>query len=416
MLARFRLVSLVVTLAVVACSGANVGTPSRDTPALSDGIHSGGRSVRYSQLHSFGGVGDGNGPAGALIAVNGTLYGTTTFGGGALCIAATKAPCGTVYSITPAGAERVAYSFGNQTNDGSYPYGNLIEANGTLYGTTADSAGGVCSSSTCGTVYQVGAPYVASTLVTFSTSTNANVGFQPVAGLVSAGSKLYGTTAAGGVYKAGTVWSVTTAGTSFTILYAFGASQNDGTRPTTPLTLLGSELYGVTAYGGRYGRGTIFRISTGTGTPAILYSFGQQAHDGAQPAAPLINVNGTLYGTTSRGGRYGKGTVFSYAISHGTLVTLHSFGKGQDGDTPLGRLLPFQRRLYGTTSNGGGAGTGTVFSIRKDGMDERVVYSFGGGTDGANPQAGLVAIGNTLYGTTLNGGPIGKGTVFAIQP
>ena len=61
--------------------------------------------------------------------------------------------------------------------------------------------------------------------------------------------------------------------------------------------------------------------------------------DGANPAAPLIDVNGTLYGTTSSGGTHKAGTVFSITPS-GTLTVLHSFKGGSgDGYGPLGPSL-----------------------------------------------------------------------------
>jgi uncharacterized repeat protein (TIGR03803 family) len=111
------------------------------------------------------------------------------------------------------------------------------------------------------------------------------------------------------------------------------------------------------------------------------------------------------------------------AFSHGSnQTTLHNFTAGKDGANPVGDLLldPAKGFLFGTTNQGGGSGAcakgcGTVFAIRPDGTGYRVVYHFLGGTDGANPQAGLVmdASGN-LYGTTFNGGAHNRGSVFKL--
>jgi len=73
-------------------------------------------------------------------------------------------------------------------------------------------------------------------------------------------------------------------------------------------------------------------------------------------------VKGKLYGTTSLGGAYGKGTVFSMSLG-GKETVLHSFGHGSDGETPLAGLIDAKDTLYGTTSAGGKYGDGTVFAL-----------------------------------------------------
>jgi len=112
-------------------------------------------------------------------------------------------------------------------------------------------------------------------------------------------------------------------------------------------------------------------------------------------------------------------------FTHGdTETTLHNFTGGTDGSNPLGDLLYDSSSgfVIGTTNKGGGSaactqGCGTVFAIRPDGTGYRIIYHFLGGSDGANPQAGLLmdASGN-LYGTTYNGGAHNLGTVFKLTP
>jgi uncharacterized repeat protein (TIGR03803 family) len=77
-------------------------------------------------------------------------------------------------------------------------------------------------------------------------------------------------------------------------------------------------------------------------------------------------------------------------------------------------LIDVNGTFYGTTAGGGASGDGTVFAVRTSGA-ERAMYSFKGGTDGANPQAGLVELNGALYGTTSAGGASGNGTVFAVS-
>jgi uncharacterized repeat protein (TIGR03803 family) len=81
----------------------------------------------------------------------------------------------------------------------------------------------------------------------------------------------------------------------------------------------------------------------------------------------LLEVNGTLYGTTAFGGTNGLGTIFSFNASGGEQV-LHSFG-GSDGADPEADLIDVNGTLYGTTYRGGyekgcgGKGCGTVFAL-----------------------------------------------------
>jgi uncharacterized repeat protein (TIGR03803 family) len=105
----------------------------------------------------------------------------------------------------------------------------------------------------------------------------------------------------------------------------------------------------------------------------------------------------------------------------GKVKTLYSFAGGSDGADPVGSVLDVKGVLYGTTSQGGKRGNGTVFSITTSGK-ESVLYRFAGTAkgDGANPQAGLIEVNGILYGTTAGGGVqclstrSGCGTVFSL--
>ena len=96
-----------------------------------------------------------------------------------------------------------------------------------------------------------------------------------------------------------------------------------------------------------------------------------------------------------------------------TFTNLYSLNAGTDGANPQAGLVLSGNTFYGTTVNGGASGYGTVFAVNTDGTGYTNLYSFAS-SDGANPQAGLVLSGNTLYGTTANGGAPGYGTVFSI--
>jgi len=151
-------------------------------------------------------------------------------------------------------------------------------------------------------------------------------------------------------------------------------------------------------------------------TYSVLYSFTGGA-DGGYPLASLVpDTKGNLYGTTSERGAYGAGTVFKVATNR-QLIVLYSFTGGADGANPYGGLVQDpQGNLYGTTNGGGAYGVGTVFKLDTNG-NETVLHSFSNGPDGASPQAGLVldTQGN-LFGTTTGGGAKDWGTVFKLDP
>jgi uncharacterized repeat protein (TIGR03803 family) len=205
---------------------------------------------------------------------------------------------------------------------------------------------------------------------------------------------------------------------AYDVLYSFQGRPKGGEGPSEALVNVNGTLYGTTDYGGKHGDGTVFAITT-SGKETVLYSFEGGLTDGANPSAPLINVKGTLYGATSYSGANAKGVIFAITTS-GKETILYSFkGGSTDGAKPSGALLNLNGTLYGTTvsdgsSSCGGGGCGTVFSITTSGK-ELVRYSFKGGkTDGQNPNGGLVNVDGKLYGTTNGGGANDKGVIFAI--
>jgi len=204
--------------------------------------------------------------------------------------------------------------------------------------------------------------------------------------------------------------------TAYKVLHDFGKG-SDGSTPSAALAVLSGKLYGTTAYGGRGGNGTVFRIDRNDGAEKVLHSFGSRP-DGEVPLSTLLAVNHVLYGTTEYGGKSNLGTVFTIDAS-GNYKVIHDFGAGSDGARPTAGLVALgagNKKLYGTTSAGGNYGQGTVFSIAPTSSPtENVLWSFGYLSDGAAAIGGLVALSDALYGTTSLGGVNGDGVVFEVS-
>ena len=162
-----------------------------------------------------------------------------------------------------------------------------------------------------------------------------------------------------------------------------------------------------------YGRYGSHRVGKNAQIESVLHSFGGSG-DGANPYAGLIDVGGTLYGTTLSGGAHFVGTVYNITTS-GEETVVYSFAGSPDGDSPESGLTKVGDTLYGTTRYGGAGGCrlgcGSVFKITTSSAYS-LLYSFTGSPDGAKPSAGLTDVGGTLYGTTHRGGANDKGTVF----
>lgn len=313
----------------------------------------------------------------------------------------------------------------NFNSDGARPYAGVVVNGNTLYGMTYQGG-----SLGFGTVFKLNTDGNGFTVLRHFASFASSDGANPRASLVVNGSTLFGTTSSGGVTGLGTVFKMNTDGSGFTVLKSFLAvayndsgfyTNSEGCCPHAGLALNGSVLFGTASGGGSSGYGTIFKLNTdGTGY-TVLKHF--TASDGAFPEAPLLLDGSTLYGTTMAGGTSsGLGTVFKVNIdgSGYTVLKDFTFGNRYDGANPYGGLVLNGSTLFGTTCYGGNFYNGTVFKVNTDGSGYTVLRYFSENvaninSDGANPSAGLMLNGSTLYGTTFFGGNSGHGTVFKIK-
>lgn len=354
-------------------------------------------SAVFTHLFSFDGK-NGKTPAANLIYSGGMLFGTT-YGGGA-------SDGGTAFESTTSGTQHVLHSFAGGS-DGVLPGAPLLALGNVFYGTTINGGGPGDE----GTIFRITTDGVERVLYRFK---GRGDGANPYAGLTELDGTIYGTTAGGGAHSEGTVFKVSTAGIE-SVVYSFGATYRDGQTPIARLTPRNGTLYGTTYYGGSgcgsSGCGTVFKVTT-SGAETVVYRF-KGGTDGAAPSAAFINLAGTLYGTTRRGGEFNNGTVFKVS-SAGKESVLYRFKGDTDGAGPLG-LTAVNGMLYGTTSAGGSSHDGTIFAVTPSGR-ETVVHTFKGGGDGTLPQAGLRDVNGKLYGTTAAGGASNDGTIFSLKP
>lgn len=273
--------------------------------------------------------------------------------------------------------------------------------------------------------------------------TGGSDGASPEAGLsIDRAGHLYGTTAFGGA-GFGTVFELKQMGSGWALnpLYIFQGG-NDGVQPIARVIIgPNGTLYGTTAHGGGTGCGgtgcgIIFNlrppVSACTSaicpwTESVLYRFGGGTDGGVPLGDLLFDQAGNIYGATLEGGMtpcggYGCGTVYklTHSGSGWTEDVLYRFTNGADGGFPAGGVVSDPSgNLYGATTNGGSSDLGTVFKLTHSGSGwtESVIYSFQGGTDGSNPQTGVILdVSGNLYGTTYAGGMESGGTVFRLTP
>jgi uncharacterized repeat protein (TIGR03803 family) len=278
------------------------------------------------------------------------------------------------------------------------------------------------------------------TLYRFATGDGAYPNAQVVAD--SAGN-FYGTTSFGGPTNDGTVFELSPPATpglpwTQTVLHTF--SRSDGGAPFGGVIFdSAGNLYGTTFVGGLYDYGTVFELSPpsapgGAWTHTVLYNF-SGSPDAGQPVDTLIfDQAGNLYGTTEYDGYNGFccGTVFELSPPSApggawTEKILYIFGGNTDGSEPVGGVVfDAAGNLYGTTYAGGQGGNctsscGIVFKLSPPtapggAWTETVLHRFKGRGDGLSPLAGLIPYRGFLYGTTWAGGTGNTGTVFQMSP
>jgi len=386
---------------------------------------------------------DGMNPAGGLLLSGGTFYGAAYSGG--------PSNFGTIFAINTNGSNfRLVHTFTGSADDGANPFGGLVLAGGTLYGT----ASGVANPSDNGVIFAVstnGNNYT--NLFRFDafnggTPPGNSYGATPNGSLVLVGSMLYGTAIQGGngsgggcnnnCGAGGTIFAFPTNGTGskdVAVLFDFPGDpfltttniniNGFGTAPEAGLVLAGSRLYGTTSEGGAYGMGVIFSILTNTSGNSgytVLHHF--DSTQNGSPQCQLVVQGGTLYGLGGSSvfaiGTNGTGFTIVYNLGAGSYVGDQTFNPG---------LLLSGATLYATGVDAGANGDGQLFSVNTNSLNyadhhdcsfsyQATInnWNYLTNAEGALPNGSLTMANGRLYGTAAGGSPTGSGVLFSIVP
>lgn len=386
----------------------------------------------FTILHNFTGGADGYAPnAGLTFGPSRVLYGTTYFGG--------THDAGTVFRLKQGNSGWIFYPLYEFTGggDGDLPVGGVaIGPNGSLYGTT--TFGG---SEGAGVVFELRPPATAcaSFLCYWNESvlhsfTGMPDGFYPTGNLAfDHAGDIYGTTTGGGTYDYGTVFELTLSGGAYTegVIQSFNYYGAGGYAPQGGVVLdSAGNVYGTNVAGGtgtdcqlsQYGScGTIFQLvpSGGVWTDNVLLEFtGFLNGNGENPTvAPIIDASGNLYGTAD--------LAYKLAPSGGGYIYSELNSLSYCG-YPTGLAMDAAGNFYGACGSGPGADdySGWVYELTNCSQTCTLIdlHDFSGG-DGAVPIGTPVLDANgNLYGTTAQGGTEschtgdGCGVIWEITP
>lgn len=347
-----------------------------------------GEGVTVETVHDFSWPDGGEPFTSLILGGDGYLYGSTYI--------SLLHGYGTVYKLDSSGRLTTLHDF--SYTDGGFPSGLAWSDDGFLYGTAG--GGGLNG---LGTLFRIDGSGQLTTLHDF----DGPQGAHPTALVKSSSGAFYGATVSGGVADQGTIFRFDPV-EGFRVVHEF-AGDEGSTLSAGLIEGADLALYGTSYFGGTHNEGTVFRVDT-AGEYTKLHDFDSSIGDGANPEGGLVELpSGTFYGTASLGS--GDGTIFRVQTD-GTWSIVHEF-QGFDGGFPRSGLVrAADGRLYGTTYYG--PAQGTIYRVDTLGNFE-MLWSFVD-SGGSRPGSGVIeASDGKLWGTTTAGGIFDDGTIFHLD-
>jgi uncharacterized repeat protein (TIGR03803 family) len=226
------------------------------------------------------------------------------------------------------------------------------------------------------------------------------------------GAKLYCQSRDGGIADAGQVSAYNPVTENFEAKVVFDeASGRDPSQGV--LAVYNDKLYGFTTNGGAYGRGSLYEYTVAPIKFTKKIDFG--GPELARPDGKMVYYNNKIYGTTFEGGDYGEGGIYEYNPATGAYVIKIHLKSSEGKFTDFGNLMVYNNKFYGVTTRGGATDDGVIFEYDPATNIYTKRYDFKA-TTGRAPHAPLVEYGGKLYGTCSDGSTNGMGNIFQYDP
>lgn len=231
-------------------------------------------------------------------------------------------------------------------------------------------------------------------------------------------SALYGISTFGGLYGKGYIYKINPAGGPKSKVYDFDSIT--GAIPMSSLLPVGnSKYYGMTLAGGAHNAGVIYEFDAVSNTCALKHSFSIIDSTGRSPKGSLMQAsNGNLYGMTLMGGTNSFGVLFEYDLFTNTYTVKYNFDSITGGN-PEGSLTESMGILYGLTgtgANGNVNGSLFAFNLSNNNMSVKVLFNTTQGNPITTKCDLLKASNGNLYGTSVSNGIYGNGLIFEYDP
>jgi uncharacterized repeat protein (TIGR03803 family) len=228
--------------------------------------------------------------------------------------------------------------------------------------------------------------------------------------------KMYGVTPNGGQGDTGVLFEFDPSTSAYFTKYEF----NDETVGINPFGSLvfgpNGNLYGTTNNGGSHWNGTIFEFDISTSTMMKRADFEAAVTGQAIYSGMVLANDGKFYGVALVGGANNFGTLYQFDPISFNLTKKQDFTASGNGSLPLRVPVLYDNKLYGTTLQGGTGGFGTIYEYDPAFDVLNMVYEFTNTGDGKGPNATMTVVGSLLYGVTSEGGFYNNGTIYEFDP